>query len=109
MTGVGTIWRGSAFNCSSSGNEIFLRFRSDSLGRSDTRTCNDGMITGRVVDTDGDYYTSQLNVTLDHDVIGETIECNSIDGKQNPAVINRVGGAVINLCTYMYVCFTARL
>ena len=54
-----TIWRGSAFDCASTGNEIIL-FNS-SIG---VETCNDGMITVQVIRREGNNYTSQLNVTL---------------------------------------------
>ena len=98
MRGVGTIWRGSAFNCNSSGNEIYLLER-HYLSNSDT-TCNNGMITGQVVWIDESNYTSQLNVTLEYDSIGKTIECAYIDGKQNPTVTS-VAATVINLRTYV--------
>ena len=105
ITGGGTIWTGSAFDCTNNGNEIYLLERHFWLNASASgTTCNNGMITGQVVRTDGRYYTSQLNVTLDYDLVGETIECIYIDGKQSPTVTNRVGDAVINLCTYRYAC-----
>ena len=77
MTGRGTIWRGSAFNCDSSGNEIILLNSSD-----DDETCNGGMITGQVIRREGNNYTSQLNVVFSSDLIGRTIECASDNGSQ---------------------------
>ena len=77
MSGLGTIWRGSAFNCDSNGNEIFL------LNHSNEETCNGGMITGRVIRCENDSYTSQLNVILSSDLIGRVIECASYSGSQN--------------------------
>ena len=84
MTGRGTIWRGSAFNCDSSGNEIILLNSSDG-----DETCNSGMITGRVIKREGNNYTSQLNVTFSSDLIGRTIECASDNGSQI-AVFNTI-------------------
>ena len=77
MTGKGTIWRGSAFNCASTGNEINL-FNS-SVG---DQTCNSGMITGQVIKHERNNYISQLNVVFSTDLIGRTIECASDNGSQ---------------------------
>ena len=77
MNGLFIIWRGSAFDCASSGNEMIL-FNS-SVG---VETCNDGMITGRVIKHEGNSYTSQLNVTFSSDLIGRVIECASDNGSQ---------------------------
>ena len=105
MTGGGTIWTGSAFDCANNGNEIYLLEHYFRLNASASDiTCNNGMITGQVVHTDGRHYTSQLNVTLDYDFVGGTIECIYIDGKQSPIATNRIGDAFINLCTYIQVC-----
>ena len=78
MSGIGTIWRGSAINCDSSNSEIYL------LNHSDERTCNGGMIIGRVIRHENGSYTSQLNVILSSDLIGKVIECASNNGSQNP-------------------------
>ena len=75
MTGVGTIWRGSAFNCSnssSSNNEIIL---SDGGHGSEPVTWCNGAIVGQVVEAHNGSYTSQLAVTVNSDVIGKSIEC----------------------------------
>ena len=77
MTGKGTIWRGSAFNCASSGNEITLL--NSSVG---DETCNGGMISGRVIKHERNNYTSQLNVIFSTDLIGRIIECASDNGSQ---------------------------
>ena len=77
MTGKGTIWRGSAFNCASSGNEITLL--NSSVG---DETCNSGMISGRVIKHERNNYTSQLNVIFSTDLIGRIIECASDNGSQ---------------------------
>ena len=84
MTGRGTIWRGNAFNCASTGNEINL-FNS-SVG---DQTCNSGIITGRVIKHERNTYTSQLDVVFSSDLIGRTIECASDNGSQI-AVFNTI-------------------
>ena len=87
MTGKGTIWRGSAFDCDSSGNEIILL--NSSVG---DETCNSGNITGRVIERERNNYTSQLNVIYSTDLIGRTIECASDNGSQI-AIFNTILGA----------------
>ena len=68
MAGKGTIWRGSAFDCYSTGNEITLLNSSVC-----DETCNDGMITGWVnIKHERNNYTSQLNVILSSDLIGKS-------------------------------------
>jgi hypothetical protein len=83
MTGKGTIWRGSAFDCASSGNEIVL-FNS-SVG---DETCNNEKITGQVIKREGDNFTSQLNVILSSNLMGQTIECVSDNGSQRTPIFN---------------------
>ena len=78
MGGFGgiTVWRGTAFNCSQSDNEIILlhtRFQSDA---DMLKTCNNGTIVGRGIRVENNSsFTSQLNVTVTPDVIGESVEC----------------------------------
>ena len=83
MNGLGTAWRGSAFNCASSGNEINLLV--NNIG---DLTCNDGLIIGRVIKREGNNYTSQLNVTLSSNLIGQIIECTSDNGSQRTPIFN---------------------
>ena len=72
-----TVWKGSAFDCSS--NEIALIH---SLFGSDTQSqtiaageCNNGSIRAHSVQVEDNCYTSQLNITVNADMIGKTIEC----------------------------------
>ena len=74
MGGGSTQWEGSAFDCSSSMNEIILRHSQYTGGTSDT--CNNGDIMGKSVDVRGSSYTSQLTVTVDRDLSHNvTIKC----------------------------------
>ena len=72
--GFGTVWRGLAFDCENSNNEITLlhsRFVNGTIG-----TCNNDSIIGRSIgDENGTCFTSQLSVTITPDIIGNTIEC----------------------------------
>ena len=73
ITGSGaTIWRGTAFECSSSSNEIVLT--QDSPGMQ-LKMCNDGAITGRIIRTENNTIVSQLTVSVSAEIIGTTISC----------------------------------
>ena len=75
IRGLGTIWTGSAFTCTSSSNEIYLLENTGNSFR-----CSNGMITGRVIRTGDESYTSQLNVIVGSDLIGKNISCAHTDG-----------------------------
>ena len=80
VVGAGfTIWRGSAFDCPASANEILLfhsEFESQRLFG-----CNNGRIIGHSInttsDSDGIKYISQLIIQLDVNgtLEGRTVEC----------------------------------
>ena len=74
---MGTIWRGNAFSCASSTDEINLL---ESGIAQAPATCNDGAIIGRVIHTDEAFYTSQLSVTVSSDLIGKNVSCIQDDG-----------------------------
>ena len=87
MRGLGTVWRGNAFDCASSDNEIYLlESHFDSSERSSI-TCNNGMITGRINRIDGGFYTSQLSVTVSSDLIGKNVSCAQSDGSTTDVLI----------------------
>ena len=59
MRGVGTVWRGSALNCNSGNNEIFLHDGAHGNGLEEPIIgCNNGNIVGQVVETENGSYTS---------------------------------------------------
>jgi hypothetical protein len=82
MSELATIWRGSALNCASGDNGLILFNTSVQ-----DKTCNEDLITGRVIKREGDNYTSQLNVIFSSDLIGKNVECASDNGLQNLIVI----------------------
>ena len=71
--GVATVWRGSIFDCSSSGNEILLRHFKFESGTSGT--CNDGEIAAYSTEVTNNSYSSQLNVTVSPEMHNGTVEC----------------------------------
>ena len=90
MGGIWTVWTGSAFNC----YEIALLHSRFMNTR--TYTCNNGAIVAQSLSVEGNYYTSQLNVTITPDIIGKTIECIVDNGTRSILlyswVISRITG-----------------
>jgi hypothetical protein len=76
-SGLATVWRGGVFNCPSSSNEVYLL-----ESTVNSVTCNNEMITGRVVRTDeaSGFYTSQVSITIGSNLIGKNISCVEDDG-----------------------------
>ena len=75
--GTSIVWTGTAFKCASSENAIvLLHNRLDSA----KGTCNDGNIVGKIIEVDGNNYTSQVMITLSPSLIGKTVECKRDDG-----------------------------
>ena len=70
VTGSGVIvWRGSAFNCPATSNEItFFNIET-------TLTCNSGAIVGCAIRAENDTYISQLTVSVSPEMIGMSISC----------------------------------
>ena len=97
MGGLGTVWRGSAFNCEISANEIVLLHSRFGLSDRDyTKTCNNGAISGYGVTVSNGFYTSQVNVTISRELIGKTIECAHFGGS-----LQAVGSLTITATTCM--------
>ena len=75
-----TVWRGSAFDCPTSGI-ILLHRRFNS--QTTAGECNNGSIIGRGIRVEGNCFTSQLNITVNSDMIGKTIECVHDNSTEN--------------------------
>ena len=78
--GGATVWKGSAFDCARSDNEIVLlhsRFESNERTH---RTCNNETIIGETIQMVEHYYTSQFHVIVSPDMIGGVVECAKDDG-----------------------------
>ena len=85
MGEVSTIWTGSALHCPLAQNQIVFLHSRFSYNRSGQLSyCNNGAIVARMLSVEDNYYTyiytSQLNVTVTHDIAGKTIECASDNG-----------------------------
>ena len=89
-----TVWMGDFFRCPNSKREIGL-LHSDFTsvqggGAYSIWTCNNGNVVERIVRAENGRYTSQLNVTLTSDIIGQSIECAYDNG-----TIHRVGSLCV--------------
>ena len=77
--GDATVWKGSAFDCMQSMNEIVLIHSSfeSNINSSSVAAgkCNNGSIHAHSVRVEDNYYTSQLNLTVTANMIGKTVEC----------------------------------
>ena len=84
--GGNTVWSGTAFDCYNSDNAIILfhtRFNNFGSG-GEYASCNNGSIKAQNlrVDTE-DTYISQLNVTINPNILGQTITCLYDEGTKH--------------------------
>ena len=67
-----TLWKGDAMNCTDADNEIVFRHSQfDNV----TKICNAGAIRGQSLSIVDKEYTSQLNISLTSELIGQNITC----------------------------------
>ena len=69
-----SVWRGTAFNCPGSSNEISLR-NSLFITSGASGACNNGAITAESVGVVNNCYTSRLMVTVSVGLNETTVEC----------------------------------
>ena len=70
-----SVWRGTAFNCPTSSNEISLRHSSFSTSSGATDTCNNGAMTAESVGVVDNCFTSRLMVNVSSTLNETTVEC----------------------------------
>ena len=77
VNGAGTtLWGGSAFDCSRSGNEILLRHSQFAQSQGTTGSCNNGAVVARSIGVTNGCYTSELSVTVSTSLNNKTIQCS---------------------------------
>jgi hypothetical protein len=98
-----TVWTGTALNYCP-GGEIYLSHWdfTDQYGM--ISSCNNGAIVAESLSVQDNLYTSQLNVTVTHNVAGKTIVCTYIDFTDNimsqfSTQISGIVRATIHVCT----------
>ena len=82
------MWKGTAFECPSSNNEIALFQNSPGI-----HVCNEGTITGRIVRAENNTYVSQLTVSVNVTMIGINISCFHDSGDTQ----NLIGSSLLTL------------
>ena len=82
--GTATVWQGSAFECPSSQDIIYLSHSLSNI----TRTCNYEAIKGQIIRDKDDCHTSQLNVTVSSDMMGKSIKCIHDNGTAQTLIGN---------------------
>ena len=94
--GAATVWKGTAFDCSSKNNEVVI-FHSNNVNSISQRaeTCNNGAITGRLIRAGSDSYTSQITVQFSNEINGTTVVCARDNGTVSPDI----GSALLNITT----------
>ena len=70
-----TVWRGTAFNCPGSANEISLIHTLFNTSGGTSGTCNNGAITAESVDIVDNCYTSRLMLNVSVGLNETTVEC----------------------------------
>ena len=78
-----TVWTGTAFDCLSTNNMIILLHDSTMI-----KQC--GSIKANIISEGNGYYTSQLNIAVRPEFIGETVECIYNDGRTDMSVGNMI-------------------
>ncbi len=68
-----TVWTGTVLNCPS--DELVLLHRRFTEPDGAIRNCNSGATVAQSLYIQGSLYTSQLNITVTHNVAGKTIMC----------------------------------
>ena len=87
-----TFWKGTAFDCLVTNNEIILFH---SINSTSQRECNNGAVTGHLIHADNNLYTSQLTVRVSSEMIGRSISCIHDSG----GATNAIGSSLLNITT----------
>jgi hypothetical protein len=89
-----TIWKGTAFDCSSINNEFTIFHSTNDISEM-PKYCSNGAIIGRAVGTKNDSYTSQITIQVSDEFNGKTVDCVHDDGTN----FTEIGSAILNITT----------
>jgi hypothetical protein len=80
--GDSTVWRGTAFSdCNI--REITLLHNRFGNKEGTTGTCRNGDVTGWSMRVEGSLYVSQLEITVDPEMVGKSVVCAHDDGTRS--------------------------
>ena len=89
-----TIWKGTAFDCSLTNNELAI-FHTINFTSQRPLPCNNGAIVGRAVKVENGSYTSQITIRVSDEVNGTTVVC----AHDNGTLSTEIGSAILNITT----------
>ena len=87
-----TFWKGSAFDCQNRDIDLLHFANESSNSQTMILSCNSGAIKVWRTGVENNIYTSRLNVTLNVDIFGRSIECFHDNSKGNET---KVGSSLI--------------
>ena len=95
-----TIWKGTAFECAGTDNEIVL-LHAQSSSQMSPLQCNSGAIQGHIIRAVNNTYTSELSVAVSNELEGRSISCihDSISGDGS---INVIGSTLLSITMGCY-------
>jgi hypothetical protein len=93
-----TIWKGTAFDCSLTNNELTI-FHSINYTSQKPQNCNNGAIIGHAIRAENDSYTSQITIQVGDEYLnGTTVVCAHDNGTDSI----EIGLAMLNITTGIY-------
>ena len=92
-----TIWKGTAFDCSLTNNELAV-FHTINFMSQRPLPCNNGAIVGRAVRAEKGSYTSQITVQVSDELRGTTVVCSHDNG----TLSTEIGSAILSITKGTY-------
>ena len=98
-----TIWKGTAFDCSLTNNELAI-FHTINFISQRPLPCNNGAITGSAVRAENGSYISQISVRVSSELNGTTVAC----AHDNGTLSTEIGSAILNITTDIAIAGTVK-
>ena len=104
--GGSTVWSGTSFDCPNSNNEITFLHNKLLANKSEPGECNNGSIVvhSLKIDPKNNIYTSQINVTINSDILGQTIICQYYD--YHNIMTSTIGSLKLTSKGMLYIMYT---
>ena len=86
-----TVWNGTSFDCANSNNVIIL-LHNGFLTNKSHGVCSNGSIMAQIIEVNSENttYTSQLNVTINPDTLGQNISCHYDDNNNMTSTVGSI-------------------
>ena len=92
-----TIWKGTAFNCSLTNNELAV-FHTVNFTSQRSLPCNNGAITVHAIGAENGSYKSQVTIQVSDELNGTTVVC----AYDNGTLSIEIDSAILNITTGTY-------